>query len=145
MGTILHTSTAESDMSQAPTDANILLVEDDPATARVMTRLMQSVGVNVEAVGTVKEGIAALARVPDVVVLDLMLPDGLGVEVLEAARAAKLRCKVGVVTANTNPEVFQRLRSAGPDAIFSKPLDFEDFVQWLCESFPESGDTGLAA
>jgi len=115
-----------------------LLVEDDPATARVMSRLMQSVGVVVETTGTVKEAIAALTRMPEVVILDLMLPDGSGIEILETIRSAKMRCKVAVVSASNDEKVLARLRAATPDAIFSKPLDFEDFVQWLCEAFPES-------
>jgi DNA-binding NarL/FixJ family response regulator len=74
-----------------------------------------------------------------------MLPDGSGVEVLEAIRAAKMRCKVAVVSASTDTATFRRLRAASPDAIFAKPLDFEDFVQWLCEAFPESAGQELAA
>jgi DNA-binding response OmpR family regulator len=122
-----------------------LLIEDDPATAKIMTRLLQTVGVTVESAGTVKDGLAALARLPAVVILDLILPDGSGVEVLEAIRSANMRCKVAVVSGSTDADTFRRLRAAAPDAIFSKPLDFEDFVQWLCEAFPESTEQEIAA
>jgi len=123
----------------------LLLVEDDAATVQVMTRLLKTVGVTVECAGTVNAGIAALSRIPAVVILDLVLPDGSGVEVLEAIRAAKLRCKVAVVSASTDSATFRRLRAAAPDAIFSKPLDFEDFVQWLCEAFPGCAAEDIAA
>jgi DNA-binding response OmpR family regulator len=123
----------------------LLLIEDDPATARAMTRLMNTVGVSVEPVATLKEGLAALSRMPAVVVLDLMLPDGCGVEVLEAIRATGLQCKVAVVSGSTDTEVFKRLRAARPDAIFPKPLDFQDFVNWLCEAFPENPGMSVAA
>ena len=122
-----------------------LLVEDDPTTAKIMTRLLQTVGVTVESVGTVKDGLTALSRMPAVVILDLMLPDGSGVQVLEAIRLANMRCKVAIVSASTDADTFKRLRAAGPDAIFPKPLDFEYLVQWLCEAFPESADQEIAA
>jgi DNA-binding response OmpR family regulator len=118
-------------------NGTLLLVEDDSATARAMIRLMETVGVRVEWVATKKDGIAALSRVPSIVILDLMLPDGSGVEVLEAIRSTKLRSKVGIVSATADADVFGRLLAAKPDAIFPKPLDFEDFAQWLCESFPD--------
>jgi len=134
-----------SEQTVVPTHANggsevLLLVEDDAKTAKVMTRLLNSTGIAVEWVGSVKEGLAALSRIPAVVILDLMLPDGSGVEVLEAIRATNMRCKVAIVSASTDPETFRRVRAARPDAIFPKPLDFEDFVQWLCEAFPEAAD-----
>jgi DNA-binding response OmpR family regulator len=136
--------TAQTTTADAPQD-RLLLVEDDAATVNLMTRLLQTVGIAVESVGTVKDGLAALSRMPAVVILDLMPPDGSGVEVLEAIRAAKMRCKVAVVSASTDTATFRRLRAASPDAIFSKPLDFEDFVQWLCEAFPESAGQEVAA
>jgi DNA-binding NarL/FixJ family response regulator len=123
----------------------LLLIEDDAATASAMARLMKSVAVSVRCVGTIREGIAALRELPAVVVLDLMLSDGCGVEVLEAIRAAKLRCKVAIVSASTDAATFERLRVARPDAVFPKPLDFQDFVDWLCEAFPEPRTCDIAA
>ncbi len=132
-------------MSTKANDDRFLLVEDDISTARAIVRLMETVGIKVEHVGTVKEGIAALVRVPAVVVLDLMLPDGSGVSVLEAIRSANLRCKVAVVSASTNAEIFSRVHKCRPDAIFPKPFDFQDFVDWLCEAFPEQTARNMAA
>ena len=139
--TVAAAETTTADVAQD----RLLLVEDDATTVHIMTRLLQTVGVAVESAGTVKEGIAALSRMPAVVILDLMLPDGSGVEVLEAIRAAKLRCKVAVVSASTDAATFRRLHAASPDAIFAKPLDFEDFVQWLCEAFPAPINQEIAA
>ena len=115
----------------------LLLVEDDEPTRQIMGRLMGEVGVKVIAVGTVKEAIETLIQVPAVVVLDLMLPDGSGIDVLNAIREANLRCKVAVVSDYTEGLQFEQVREAKPDAVFSKPLNFTDFVDWLCEAFPE--------
>jgi DNA-binding response OmpR family regulator len=113
----------------------VLLVEDDMATARAMTRLMESVGFKVSIASTLAEGLAGLATMPALVVLDLMLPDGSGLEVLEAIRRGNLRSKVAVVSASTELETFERMRKSQPDAIFPKPVDFQDFADWLCETF----------
>jgi two-component system response regulator RegA len=126
-------------------DDTLLLVEDDAPTARAMIRLMEAAGVRVEWVGTLKDGLAALSRIPSLVVLDLKLPDGSGVELLEAIRSSHMRSKVAIVSANADAGVFARLLAAKPDAIFPKPLDFEDFVQWLCESYPGSASQEAAA
>jgi CheY-like chemotaxis protein len=122
----------------------LLLVEDDEPTRQVMSRLMDEVGVKVIAVGTVKEAIEMLMQVPAVVVLDLMLPDGSGIDVLNAIREANLRCKVAVVSGYTDGVHFNQIREAKPDAVFSKPLNFVDFVDWLCEAFPETGGSRAA-
>jgi DNA-binding response OmpR family regulator len=116
-------------------DDRVLLVEDDPATAEAMTRLLASVGLGVVCATSVRDGIAALAKMPAVVVLDLMLPDGCGLEVLEAIRLSRLRCKVAVVSASTDRATLDALRLLRPEAVFPKPLDFQDFVDWLCEAF----------
>ena len=124
---------------------SLLLIEDDELTRKAMCRLMEEVGVTVIAVGTVKEAITALIQAPAVVVLDLMLPDGSGIDVLSAIREANLRCKVAIVSGYTEGIHFTQVRAARPDAIFSKPLNFEDFVDWLCEAFPEAGSRDIAA
>lgn len=109
---------------------NALLVEDDDATARVIGRLLQSVGISVRRAKTVAAGIEELQNMPALIVLDLMLPDGTGAAVLQAVREVGLQCKVAVVSGADDSALFVTVRSLHPDAIFGKPLDFEDFVDW---------------
>lgn len=72
--------------------------------------------------GTVADALAALARRPDWVLLDLMLPDGCGSQVLEQVVADKLPCKVCVIT-GCGPDRLERVRALGPHDVLSKPLD----------------------
>lgn len=86
-------------MPNAP--ANILLVEDSPAITRVYQQYLSIDRHRIAAAGSVAAALAALGEaVPDVIVLDLQLPDGSGLEVLKHVRAAGLHSAVVVVTAN---------------------------------------------
>lgn len=75
--------------------SRVLVVDDDPATAYALRRLLASRGVcEVTHVTTVAEAVAHLESPPDWVILDLDLPDGLGLEVLDAVRVGGLRTRV---------------------------------------------------
>ena len=75
----------------------ILLVEDDSRVAAVMTSMLQRRGYDVEYAATAT---AALAAAPcDLVLLDLNLPDGDGVDVCRALRARSAHLGIIAVTA----------------------------------------------
>lgn len=66
----------------------ILLVDDDTAIQRATAPLLRSYGYDVEVAGTAAEALKSfVGRQPDVVILDLGLPDIDGVEVCRRMRA----------------------------------------------------------
>ena len=67
----------------------ILIVEDNAVTRRALQALFKSRGWAVSVAETVAEGLAQLDPPPDVIVLDLMLPDGDGEEVLREVRSRR--------------------------------------------------------
>jgi DNA-binding response OmpR family regulator len=70
------------------TGPRILLVEDEPAIRDSLQYAFEQEGFRVEAVDTAEGGLRrARAEAPDVLILDLMLPDGSGVDVCRALRA----------------------------------------------------------
>ncbi|HZF68985.1 MAG TPA: PAS domain S-box protein [Gemmatirosa sp.] len=82
---------------------------------------------------------------PDVVLLDLHLPDINGDEVLRRLRAdpRTARIPVVVVSADATTASVERLRAAGADAYLTKPLDVDEFLA-VVERFlpaPRRGDT----
>lgn len=72
---------------------------------------------------------------PDVILLDLHLPDISGEDVLHALRAdpATSAIPVAVISAVATPDQIERLSAAGIAAYFTKPLDVSSLLRWLDE------------
>jgi DNA-binding NarL/FixJ family response regulator len=91
---------------------------------------------------TVAEGAALLANVPDLVVMDVRLPDGSSVEVAEASRALDPSPTVIAISgAATAAEAFE-LAKAGVQVFLPKPFsqgEFERRVKWALAGDGESG------
>ncbi|MCW2530174.1 MAG: hybrid sensor histidine kinase/response regulator [Pseudonocardiales bacterium] len=75
----------------------------------------------------------ALSKQPDLVMLDLHLPDIDGIEVLRRLRAddRTQELKVVVVSADANPNQIKRLLGAGADAYLTKPLSVREVLDLL--------------
>ena len=100
----------------------MLVVEDDRAARRAVTRILRTQGYSVTEAGSVADAMAGLAQRPDWVLLDLMLPDGCGSEVLEKVHADRLMTRVCVVT-GCAPAKLEEVRLLGPDHVLIEPLD----------------------
>jgi CheY-like chemotaxis protein len=70
---------------------------------------------------------------PDVVLLDLHLPDVQGDEVLRRLRADRRTAGIPVVmiSADATPRTIDRLRAQGADAYLTKPLDVDEFLSTI--------------
>ncbi len=109
----------------------ILIVEDDHASRRALSFLFARLGLVPIEAGCIAEAMEKLSRRPDVVCLDLMLPDGNGASVLRHIREEQMSCKVAVISAANDPAMLAEVTSLRPDALFGKPLNIEDFLDWL--------------
>jgi DNA-binding response OmpR family regulator len=101
----------------------ILLVDDEAELVELVRRALELDGHRVQVARTAKQADAALEEGSfDVVVLDLGLPDGSGLEVCRRARAAQVPTPVLVLTAQTAVE--QRVESldTGADDFLGKPF-----------------------
>ena len=111
---------------------HVLVVEDDPEINELVGAYARLAGFGYRAA---LNGDAALSEVtrrkPDVIVLDLMLPDGSGVEVLRRVRTAQLPARVAVITATSDPRLLNEAKSLRPDAFFPKPLDWQELCRWV--------------
>ena len=121
-----------SPSSQAPTSIEameILIVEDEAAIADFLVRGLRAEGYTVHSARDAAEGErAALARAVDLVILDRMLPQGDGLEVLGAIRAAKPALPVIVLTAKA--EIGDRIEGLdrGATDYMIKPFSFEELA-----------------
>ena len=111
----------------------VLIVEDDPEVLALERDLLEEdLGLVADGVTTLREALdmVRLDR-PDLIILDLRLPDGDGIAVLNALRDdPRLETvPVMVVTAMTGYATRNRVKAAGATDIMYKPFDAEAFLQ----------------
>lgn len=105
---------------------SILIVEDTTLVRRLMTRLLVLDGHEVRETETLAEGQAAAAAQPfDLLLLDLHLPDGDGLSLLDRWPTGQARPPVLVTTAAVTSETEARVQRAGA-AILRKPISAAD-------------------
>lgn len=112
----------------------VLVVEDDPATSRAMRLLLQHHGYDVQVCATIAETMNFLGSDPDYVLLDLMLPDGDGAQVLEHIRDNHLHSEVVVVTGVSEPAWHKRVQRLHPKKVLRKPVDVSQILSGLGNS-----------
>ncbi|HEY7169591.1 MAG TPA: HD domain-containing phosphohydrolase [Vicinamibacterales bacterium] len=118
------------DSAKPDTDAGdhprILVVDDDPQVGQVLRRLLQQDGHDVQLVSTAAAARAAIANYrPDVIVLDVVLPDTDGVSLCRSIRSdARTRLTpVILMTGNDDDELRFEGLAAGADDFLLKPVD----------------------
>jgi two-component system cell cycle response regulator CtrA len=107
----------------------VLLVEDDTIVARGVTLALRAATMIVDTADTGEEALE-LARLYDydIVVLDLMLPDMEGYEVVRRLRAARLETPVLILSGLTRPQAKVRGFGMGADDYITKPFDQQELV-----------------
>jgi DNA-binding response OmpR family regulator len=126
----------------------ILVVEDSDAIRRMIETLVGARGHEVEGVPTGAKGVdAAIARPPDAILLDLMLPGGIdGVEVCRRLRQvdATKHIPIIIISALTDEGSKQRATEAGATAYYTKPFSPTALLKEI-ETLParESGKVKL--
>ena len=109
-------------MIQKP--AHILLVEDSPSLATVYQSYLQKGHFETTAVSSGGTALEYLGKtVPDVVLLDLVLPDISGMEVLKSIHERGLSCSVVIITAHGSVDVAIEAMRYGAVDFISKPFD----------------------
>jgi len=112
-----------------PANATVLLVEDTPSLARVYTEYLKKEAFTVVAVDTGAAALTALTEArPQVVLLDLQLPDMNGMEVLKAIHDQGLPMAVVVITAHGSVNVAVEAMRCGAYDFVVKPFNAERLV-----------------
>jgi two-component system OmpR family response regulator/two-component system response regulator QseB len=114
-----------------PAKPRVLVVEDDLDSYQALSKILKHVGYETLSASTLASALEAIKEEPRFVVLDLMLPDGNGSEVLRHIRDQKLPVKVAVLTATSDRELLADVRKLRPEAMFGKPLDVPRLLAWL--------------
>jgi DNA-binding response OmpR family regulator len=109
----------------------ILIVEDDPDIAELVARYLEKAGFSTERAGSGREALAAIsARVPDLMVLDLMLPHVDGLEVCRAVRANEASAALPIIMVTARAEESERIvgLELGADDYIVKPFSPREVV-----------------
>ena len=131
----------------AASEKKILLVDDSDAEAYLISSLLEQAeglklvwrATNGDAALMYLEGSGAFQNrekfpMPDVVLLDLNMPQRNGFEVLEQLRNFPTRPKVVILTSCDDPAAEKRAMELGADAFKVKPyevLQYAGFIDWL--------------
>ncbi|WP_417589411.1 sigma-54-dependent transcriptional regulator [Pararhodobacter oceanensis] len=115
--------------SQAPLSDTILLIEDTPSLQMIYKAALTRANLPVETCGTAADGLAAFARLKSrVVLLDLMLPDRAGLEVMKELLASEPQTCVIVITANGSINKAVEMMRAGAHEFLVKPFDDQRLI-----------------
>jgi len=112
----------------------ILYVEDDPKSRLVIRKLLENAGCEVYEAADGREGIQkALKLNPDVILMDIMLPQMNGIEVTRKLREIEETSKIPIIalTAKTSARDREKILEAGCDEYMTKPIDLPRLLQIL--------------
>ena len=107
----------------------VLIVEDDTATAKSLNLMLSSAGYTVDTTDMGEDGIEIGKLYDyDIILLDLMLPDIDGYEVLRRFRAAKVQTPILILSGLTESESKVKGFGGGADDYLTKPFDKRELI-----------------
>ena len=120
----------------------ILVVDDEPQILRGMKFILRSAGYTVDTAATKAQALAALAaKPPDALVLDLVLPDGDGIEICREVRQFS-RLPVLMLSAVGDEREKVRALDAGADDYITKPFGTDELLARVRAVLRRSADPG---
>jgi len=116
-------------MAGTQAEARLLVVEDDPNILELLSASLRFAGFDVSTAMTGSDAVtAARAGRPDLVVLDVMLPDLDGFEVIRRLRDGGVRTPVVFLTARDGTDDKIRGLTLGGDDYVTKPFSLEELT-----------------
>jgi two-component system cell cycle response regulator CtrA len=107
----------------------VLLVEDDPTTQQSIKMMLESAGMVVDATDLGEDGLEIGKLYDyDIIILDIMLPDMDGFEVLRRLRDARVETPVMILSGLTESENKVKGLSGGADDYLTKPFDKKELL-----------------
>jgi two-component system, OmpR family, response regulator len=125
---------------QPASGTRVLIVDDEPAIAEVITMALRSHGFDTETAGTGRDALAVSSSfAPDIIVLDVMLPDMEGFEVARRLGARSSRVPILFLTARDNTADKVRGLTVGGDDYMTKPFSLEEMLARVHSVLRRSG------
>jgi two-component system KDP operon response regulator KdpE len=119
---------------------HVLVVDDEPQILRALRVILRNAGYDVDTAETKSEALDAVSvRPPDAMVLDLVLPDGSGVDVCREVRAWS-SLPIIVLSAVGDEREKVRALDVGADDYITKPFGTEELLARLRAVMRRAGD-----
>ncbi|HTI50902.1 MAG TPA: sigma-54 dependent transcriptional regulator, partial [Planctomycetaceae bacterium] len=120
-----HCRALELNLSERLSMPRLLVVDDEPNIVFSLNECFRSPTLNVISAGTAREGIELVrTKQPDVVILDVRLPDMSGLDAYDRIRALDPRLPVIMITAYARTETAIEAMRRGAYEYLLKPVDF---------------------
>jgi two-component system response regulator PilR (NtrC family) len=127
-------------------EKRILVVDDEPDLRTLYELTLLREGFRVQAAGTVSEARQCLEEGPfDVVITDMRLPDGLGLELLQLVRANNRSERCIVITAYGSADNAVECLKAGAFDYLTKPVDLKQFRTVIASAVQDTSGFGREA
>ncbi|WP_204015355.1 response regulator transcription factor [Sphaerimonospora thailandensis] len=116
-------------VTESPPEARLLIVEDEPNILELLSASLRYAGFEVHSASNGTEAVAAAQRQrPDLIVLDVMLPDMDGFDIVRRMRGGGTRTPVVFLTARDATEDKIRGLTLGGDDYVTKPFSLEEVI-----------------
>ena len=127
-------------MSAEP--CKVLIVEDDADLGQAIARAVRPLDPAATILGTVAAALRFLPRAPRLIILDVRLPDGSGLEVARAAAKLRPIPSIIAISGSATPEEAFALAQLGVRGYLQKPLslpELRDTIEQVMASPPDLG------
>jgi DNA-binding NtrC family response regulator len=118
----------------------VLIVEDHKPLRQVIARAARAWGAEVLEAGSVREGLEQLERGPDLVIVDVALPDGHARPVVEHATRQRPAPAVIAMSGEASAEEAFELARLGARRYLPKPISLEDLTRCVGEALADRPD-----
>jgi CheY-like chemotaxis protein len=125
---------------------SVLYIEDNLSNLKLIEMVLESFP-DIELIPALQGQVGldlARTHLPDVILLDVHLPDMFGPEVLQRLKSDPLTSKIPVIviSADATPGQIKRLEQAGAKAYLTKPLDIKNLLRILESVFSQDENPG---
>ena len=120
-----------------PQPERVLIVEDHKPLRQAIARAARDWGAEVLEAGTVREGHASLAHSPDVVIVDVALPDGQALSIVEEAVRMRPAAAVIAMSGQASAEEAFQLARSGARRYLAKPISLEELTRSVEEALSD--------